>query len=131
MLLRSLKTSAYILSAALFCQAAQADIEIQTIAEGFDTLGQLLNFPMAKAFWLRSDPEVAPGIELRRNQSISGVPAVFAKRQGGLFDVVLHPDFETNNTIPRLCSRLGGEQSNYRGSSYVRRQRANRSKSHL
>ncbi|ASJ70702.1 Soluble aldose sugar dehydrogenase YliI [Granulosicoccus antarcticus IMCC3135] len=30
---------------------------------------------------------------------VTGVPAVFAKSQGGLFDVVLHPDFETNGWL--------------------------------
>ena len=50
MLLRSLKTSAYILSAALFCQAAQADIEIQTIAEGFDTPWSIAELPNSEGF---------------------------------------------------------------------------------
>ena len=33
------------------------------------------------------------------NQPISGVPDVFARGQGGLLDVVLHPDFESNQWV--------------------------------
>ncbi len=33
------------------------------------------------------------------NEPISGVPAVFARGQGGLLDVVLHPDFESNQWV--------------------------------
>lgn len=32
-------------------------------------------------------------------EPVAGVPAVYAKSQGGLFDVMLHPDFATNRTI--------------------------------
>ena len=56
MLLRSLKTSAYILSAALFCQAAQADIEIQTIAEGFDTPWSIAELPNGEGFLVTERP---------------------------------------------------------------------------
>ena len=112
MLLRSLKTSAYILSAALFCQAAQADIEIQTIAEGFDTPWSIAELPNSEGFLVTERPGgSAPGIELGETEAISGVPAVFAKRQGGLFDVVLHPDFETNNAL-FLAYAAGSEESN-------------------
>ena len=100
MLLRSLKTSAYILSAALFCQAAQADIEIQTIAEGFDTPWSIAELPNGEGFLVTERPGGLHRVSSSgETQSISGVPAVFAKRQGGLFDVVLHPDFETNNIL--------------------------------
>ena len=112
MLLRSLKTSAYILSAAFFCQAAQADIEIQTIAEGFDTPWSIAELPNSEGFLVTERPG---GLHRVSNsgetESISGVPAVFAKRQGGLFDVVLHPDFEANNTL-FLAYAAGSEESN-------------------
>src|ERR1051326_8667799 len=32
-------------------------------------------------------------------QPVAGVPQVFARGQGGLFDVVLHPDFATNGLL--------------------------------
>ena len=112
MLLRSLKTSAYILSAALFCQAAQADIEIQTIAEGFDTPWSIAELPNGEGFLVTERPGGLHRVSSSgKTQSISGVPAVFAKRQGGLFDVVLHPDFETNNLL-FLAYAAGSEESN-------------------
>ena len=84
MLLRSLKTSAYILSAALFCQAAQADIEIQTIAEGFDTPWSIAELPNGEGFLVTERPGGLHRVSSSgETQSISGVPAVFAKRQGG------------------------------------------------
>jgi len=92
MLLRSLKTSAYILSAAFFCQAAQADIEIQTIAEGFDTPWSIAELPNSEGFLVTERPGGLHRVSSSgETESISGVPTVFAKRQGGLFDVVLHP----------------------------------------
>ena len=112
MLLRSLKTSAYILSAALFCQTAQADIEIQTIAEGFDTPWSIAELPNSEGFLVTERPGGLHRVSSSgETASISGVPSVFAKRQGGLFDVVLHPDFETNNTL-FLAYAAGSEESN-------------------
>ena len=112
MLLRSLKTSAYILSATLFCQAAQADIEIQTIAEGFDTPWSIAELPNGEGFLVTERPGGLHRVSSSgETKAISGVPAVFAKRQGGLFDVVLHPDFETNNAL-FLAYAAGSEESN-------------------
>lgn len=112
MLLRSLKTSAYIFSAALFCQAAQADIEIQTIAEGFDTPWSIAELPNSEGFLVTERPGGLHRVSSSgETEAISGVPSVFAKRQGGLFDVVLHPDFETNNTL-FLAYAAGSEESN-------------------
>ena len=112
MLLRSLKTSAYLFSATLFCQAAQADIEIQTLAEGFDTPWSIAELPNDNGFLVTERPGGLHRVSSSgKTEAISGVPAVFAKRQGGLFDVVLHPDFETNNTI-FLAYAAGSEESN-------------------
>ena len=112
MLLRSLKTSAYIFFTALFCHAAQADIEIQTIAEGFDTPWSIAELPNSEGFLVTERPGGLHRVSgSGETESISGVPAVFAKRQGGLFDVVLHPDFEANNTL-FLAYAAGSEESN-------------------
>ena len=112
MLLRSLRTSACALSMALFCQAAQADIEIQTIAEGFDTPWSIAELPNSEGFLVTERPGGLHRVSKSgETQSISGVPEVFAKRQGGLFDVVLHPGYEANNTI-FLAYAAGSEDSN-------------------
>ena len=112
MLLRLIKTFVCILSSTLLTHVAHADIEIQTIAEGFDTPWSLAELPNNQGFLVTERPgglhRVSGEGEI---QSISGVPDVFAKRQGGLFDVVLHPNFEANNVI-FLAYAAGSEQSN-------------------
>jgi glucose/arabinose dehydrogenase len=112
MLLRLIKTFVCILSSALLTHVAHADIEIQTIAEGFDTPWSLAELPNNQGFLVTERPgglhHVSGEGEI---QSISGVPDVFAKRQGGLFDVVLHPNFEANNVI-FLAYAAGSEDSN-------------------
>ena len=42
---------------------------------------------------------------------VPGVPAVFARGQGGLFDVLLHPDFATNRLLYLSYARPKGEGS--------------------
>ena len=44
-------------------------------------------------------------------EPVSGVPAVFAQGQGGLFDVVLHPDFAANRLIYLSFAKPLGEGS--------------------
>lgn len=43
---------------------------------------------------------------------VAGVPGVFAQRQGGLMDVVLHPDFE-NNRLVYLSYSHGTNRANH------------------
>jgi glucose/arabinose dehydrogenase len=40
-------------------------------------------------------------------RSIAGVPTVYAKGQGGLFDVALHPDFATNRLVYLAYAKPG------------------------
>ncbi|REJ72366.1 MAG: PQQ-dependent sugar dehydrogenase, partial [Proteobacteria bacterium] len=56
MLIRFIKTSAYVLLTTLFCHAAQADIEIQTIAEGFDTPWSIAELPNDQGFLVTERP---------------------------------------------------------------------------
>lgn len=82
----------------LAAPAASADYTITTMATG-------LNHPWSMAFL----PDGRTLITERSGQlrvlangklgSISGVPAVYSKSQGGLFDVVLHPHFVKNGLI--------------------------------
>ena len=112
MLLRLIKTFVCILSSTLLTHVAHADIEIQTIAEGFDTPWSLAELPNNQGFLVTERPGGLHHVSGEgERQSISGVPDVFAKRQGGLFDVVLHPNFEANNVI-FLAYAAGSEQSN-------------------
>ena len=94
MLLRLIKTFVCILSSTLLTHVAHADIEIQTIAEGFDTPWSIAELPNNQGFLVTERPGGLHHVSGEgERQSISGVPDVFAKRQGGLFDVVLHPNF--------------------------------------
>ena len=112
MLLRLIKTFVCILFSALLTRVAHADIEIQTIAEGFDTPWSLAELPNNQGFLVTERPGGLHHVSGEgKIQSISGVPDVFAKRQGGLFDVVLHPNFEANNVI-FLAYAAGSEDSN-------------------
>lgn len=51
---------------------------------------------------------------------ISGVPEVVAEGQGGLLDVVLHPDFEENNFIYLSYSSVNPDNSNEKTTAVAR-----------
>ena len=97
-----------------FCSASSlslAALQMETIAEGLDTPWSVAELP-GGGFLVTERPgsikHVAPSGDMR---AVTGVPEVFAKRQGGLFDVVLHPNFAVNNTI-FLAYAAGSEDSN-------------------
>lgn len=80
--------------------AASAAYTVETVAEG-------LEFPWALAFLPDGTILVTerPGrLRAIRDgqldpQPVAGVPEVYAARQGGLMDVVLHPDFSDNRLV--------------------------------
>ena len=88
-----------------------AALQMETIAEDLDTPWSVAELPDG-GFLVTERPgsvkRVAPSGEMT---SVTGVPKVFAKRQGGLFDVVLHPNFDSNNTV-FLAYAAGSEDSN-------------------
>ena len=87
---------------ALLCSTSPlsfASLQMETIAEGLDTPWSVAELP-GGGFLVTERPGslkyVAPSGEMT---SVMGVPDVFARGQGGLFDVVLHPDFASNSTL--------------------------------
>jgi len=102
--------------------AAQGDIQrselhdfrVVTVADGFQN-------PWSIAFLPNGDLLVTerPGrLRIVRDgaldpEPISGVPAVRAQGQGGLLEVALHPDFESNRLVYLTFSkpRMGGAQA--------------------
>jgi glucose/arabinose dehydrogenase len=88
-----------------------AALQMETIAEELDTPWSVAELPDG-GFLVTERPggikHVAPSGEMT---DVTGVPQVFAKRQGGLFDVVLHPKFADNNTV-FLAYAAGSEDSN-------------------
>lgn len=80
--------------------AADASYRLTTVAEG-------LSFPWCLAFLPNGDmlvTERSGGLRVIRDgvldpQPIDGVPPVLARGQGGLFDVLPHPDFDANSLL--------------------------------
>ena len=86
---------------------------VVTVAEGLEN-------PWSMAFLPNGDMLVTerPGrVRIIRDgrllpEPVAGVPEVFARGQGGLLDVVLHPDFATNRLVYLSYSKpLGGDES--------------------
>jgi len=81
-------------------RSAAHDFRVVTVAEGFEV-------PWAMAFLPNGDMLVTerPGrLRIVRNgqllpEPVQGVPAVLAQGQGGLLDVVVHPNFATNRFV--------------------------------
>ena len=81
-------------------RSTEHDFRVVTVAEGFEV-------PWSMAFLPNGDMLVTerPGrLRIVRNgrllpTSVEGVPAVHAMGQGGLLDVVLHPDFASNQLV--------------------------------
>ena len=93
--------------------SAHHDFRVVTVADGFE-------HPWAIAFLPGGDILVTerPGrLRIVRNgrllaAAVEGVPPVFAVGQGGLLDVVPHPDFASNRLLYLTYSKpLGGEES--------------------
>ncbi len=88
------------------------DYRVVTVAEGFEN-------PWAIAFVPGGDilvTEKAGRLRVIRDgrlleEPIRGVPAVLPAGQGGLLDVVLHPDFETNRWVYLSFSKPIGDGS--------------------
>ena len=90
---------------------AMADLQMKTIAEGLDTPWSITELP-DQGFLVTERPGGLKYVSVSGDViPVTGVPEVFAQRQGGLFDVVLHPDFSNNQTI-FLSYAAGSEDSN-------------------
>lgn len=107
-MLRVLSSAAAGLLLASAAATAETDFQVETLTED-------LEHPWAVAFLPGGDILVTerPGSLLRLNaqggerREVSGVPEVVARNQGGLLDVVPHPDFAKNRWI--YLTWAGGE----------------------
>ena len=92
--------------------AAHHDYNVVTVAEGFAQ-------PWSMAWLPDGDMLVTekPGrLRIVRDgqllpEAVAGVPEVFYTGQGGLFEVLPHPDFENNRWIYLSFARVEGETS--------------------
>ncbi len=106
------RTLQALLGLLLALPAAAQNYTLTTIAEGLD-------FPWCMAFLPNGEALVTERSgQLRRldgagklSEPIAGVPAVYARSQGGLFDVLLHPEYATNQLI-YLSYAQGSPQAN-------------------
>ena len=77
-----------------------ADHRIETWAEGLDLPWSLAFLPDGSALVTELGGTLRPvSAEGVVGQPLPSVPAVYFAGQGGLFDVVLHPDFEHNRLL--------------------------------
>jgi aldose sugar dehydrogenase len=97
----SLLTATILASTAwtVFPASAQTSIELETVTEG-------LSYPWSVAFLPQGGYLVTERDGLLKFVSdegtqsvVPGTPEVFAQGQGGLLDIVLSPEFETDNTV--------------------------------
>ena len=91
-------------------RSREADFKVVTVAEGLDT-------PWSMAWLPNGDMLLTerPGrLRVIRDGTldpnpVAGVPTVHAESQGGLLDVVLHPDFASNQLIYLSYSKTGAQ----------------------
>ncbi|MBT5702176.1 MAG: PQQ-dependent sugar dehydrogenase [Gammaproteobacteria bacterium] len=101
-----------VIMAIFFATMTNADYKVETVAEN-------LNFPWSVAFLPDGSYLVALRVgEVRRvspdgdvSEPLTGLPASFVESQGGYFDVVLDPEFETNQIV-YLSFAYGSAESN-------------------
>ena len=107
-----------ILLLALLATAAAAEVvtsgghrfRVETIADGLDHPWAVARLPDGRFLVTERPGHLLlidkPGAAPRK---IAGVPAVVARGQGGLLDVVLHPDYDTNGWIYLSFSKPVGD----------------------
>ncbi len=96
----------FALAIAASTQPVQAYEPLATDDYTIAVIAQPLNHPWSLAFLPQGRLLVTERVghlriiaEGKVSDPVSGVPAVFAKSQGGLFDVVLHPEYATNGWV--------------------------------
>ena len=108
------RLAGWLIGAAIMLSMGYATAEnytLGTIAEGLDTPWSIAELPNG-GFLITERTGGLKHVDADGVVSdIAGVPPVFAQRQGGLFDVTLHPDYANNSTI-FLAYASGDEASN-------------------
>jgi aldose sugar dehydrogenase len=90
--------------------AATAAHKVETIATGLDHPWSLAFLPDGRVLVTERAGRLSM-LQGSRKIPITGVPAVYEASQGGLFDVVLHPQFATNGLV-YLSYAAGTPQAN-------------------
>ncbi|MEQ9423677.1 MAG: PQQ-dependent sugar dehydrogenase [Cyclobacteriaceae bacterium] len=103
----------------LACIAQPANILANNPKIAFEEVVSGLRNPWGMAFLPNGDilvTEISGEVRVVRNgellnEKIGGVPEVYVRGQGGLLDIELHPDFETNNWVYLTFSSTLGSGS--------------------
>jgi glucose/arabinose dehydrogenase len=95
----------------LVTTAATAAHRVETIATGLDHPWSLAFLPDGRVLVTERTGRLSV-LQAGRKKAISGVPAVYEASQGGLFDVVLHPQFATNGLV-YLSYAAGSPKANF------------------
>jgi len=73
-------------------------VKLDTIATGIDVPWSIAFLPESSILVTNRDGQLYR-VKDKNKQIVTGVPNVVAEGQGGLFDVILHPDFEKNSLV--------------------------------
>jgi glucose/arabinose dehydrogenase len=98
--------------AAALMAAPVAAETITTIASGLNHPWSLAFLPDGRTLVTERNGRLSIIAAGQKPQAISGVPAVYERSQGGLFDVVLHPDFARNHLL-YLSYAAGDARANF------------------
>ena len=90
---------------------ASEDYTITVVADSLDHPWSLAFLPDGRLLVTERSGQLRIIDNGQVSMPLAGVPAVFANSQGGLFDVVLHPDYETNGWL-YLTYAHGSEEAN-------------------
>lgn len=78
---------------------AQSNLRLETVAEGLSHPWSVAFLPDGGYLVTERDGVLKRLDSEGKQHVVEGVPEVFAQGQGGLLDIVLSPDFETDSTI--------------------------------
>jgi len=83
-------------------------VKLDTIATGLDVPWGMAFLPEGGLIVTERGGKLYR-VQNRKNTEIKGVPDVMAQGQGGLMDIILHPDFESNKLIYLSYSKPKGK----------------------
>ena len=91
-------------------QSEQGTLEVTTITQGLEHPWALAFLPDRQGMLVTERPGNLRliGADGKRSEPISGVPKVWAKKQGGLLDVVLSPTFKQDRLVYLSYAEGGG-----------------------
>ena len=97
--------------AALTSAKAADGLSVETVAEGLDNPWAIAFLPEGALLVTEKTGALKIIDKSGAARTVSGVPEAFVRRQGGLMDVVLHPEFEANSLV-YLTLAHGGRGEN-------------------